>query len=483
MWLAFDVGTTGTKGALLDDNGQVLRSAARQYPTFSAEGGIVEQNGDDWWQAVVEIAREIGGNRVRAIALTGQMQNLILVDESARLVRPVILYSDSRSASFVPQMTRRIDPADLARLTGNEQDASSLIAKLHYLKAHEPQALDAARHMLFGAADLIAMRMTGVPSTDTTTASTTGLLDVNARAFLDRRTLDALGIAGVDALYPHLLNGGTMAGRLSAGAAQALSLPAGVPVCLGPGDAGATTLGAGSGEAGGVYGYLGTSGWVGFTTDANQSYRGGTFRLFHPKPTYAIHVAPLLTAGGNLDWVSRIVGVPEIGELLRKALSVPPTPLIYLPYLNGERSPFRDAKARGAFVGISGATDHLDMTRAVLEGVVYAYRHALEALLGTLPQQLMLTGGGTRSLEWAQLFADALGLSVAVIEQPELIGVRGATLAAQVADGQYRTYQPDGYFPLAGKLTPSDEYRDIYDHKYALFRQAYPALKPIFHGV
>lgn len=482
-WLAFDIGTTGTKAALIGPDGRTLRSAYRPHHTLSAEGGVVEQLAEHWWEAVIDAAQELNATEADAIALTGQMQDLILIDAQGEPTHPVILYSDTRARDEATEINARIGAERLWQLTGNEQGASSLLAKLLWLSHHEPEALAHSAHLLVGAADFVALKLTGTPVTDTTTASTTGLLDINSRAWLGRDLFSALGLERVVQQLPVVRPGGSFVGTLRPDRAAQLGLRESIPVYHGPGDAGATTLGVGSGEPGSVYAYLGTSGWVAFTSNRQADPETGVFTLAHPHPARYITVAPLLTAGGNLDWVRDLFGVDDPASLIDEALSREPTSLIYLPYLNGERSPFSDPLARAAFIGLNARHSRADLCRAVLEGVIYAYRHALETLIEAPIARLTLTGGGTRSGGWCQLFADITGIPVAIAEDAEHVGVRGAVLAAQVASAQYTDYAPPGFFPVMASLQPGMTHREHYERQYALFRAAYPALKLIFAGM
>ncbi len=482
-WLAFDIGSTGTKAALIDAQGHTLRSAYRAYETFAAEGGIVEQQVADWWQAVIESAHELNATEAEAIVLTGQMQDLILVNTQGDAIRPVILYSDTRSYQEADAINAQLGVDWLCQLTGNQQGAGGLLAKLVWLSRHEPYALSGSAHVLLGAADYMALKLTGAAATDSTTASTTGLLQMSTRQWFDPDVFQALGLAEVRRLLPQVVAGGTQIGVLSTEIATLLGLKAGIPVHLGPGDAGATTLGVGSGEAGQVYAYIGTSGWVAFTSAQRISQDTGVFTLAHPQPDQYIYIAPLLTAGGNLDWMRELFGAGNPAELISEALACPPTHLLYLPYLNGERSPFSDPFARGAFIGLSAQHTRADLCRAVLEGVLYAYRHALDALISEPITGLALTGGGTQSPEWCQLFADIVNLPVAVADDAAHVGVRGAVLAAQVWSGQHATYAIPSFFPAHQFLQPNSQHQAHYERQYPLFRAAYLALKPIFEGL
>ncbi len=480
-WLAFDIGTTGTKAALVDDAGRVLRSASREYPTHTGAGGVVEQDAADWWNAVLHTCRELDArDEAEAIALTGQMQDAILVRADGEAMRPVILYSDTRARAEVGQVVEMLGVEQLRELTGNDQDAGSLLPKLVWLKTHEPASLADSTWLLLGAADYIAFRMTGVAATDTTTASTTGLMSLNDRQALDKSVLDALGIGDSARLLPPFLPGGTRIGKLTPGAATALGLSSGIPVYSGPGDAGATTLGAGSGEIGAAYAYLGTSGWIAFTAAHSALPGRGVITLAHPDPALYIQVAPLLTAGGNLEWVRNLFDTDDYDGVISGALGTPPANLLYLPYLRGERSPFSDPLARGAFVGLNMDSTKHDLYRAVLEGVVFAYRHALDTLAPESTKALALTGGGARSRQWCQLFSDILGIPVAVPADVGNVGVRGAVLAAQVVSGEQRRYAPPGFFPSDVTLKPDTRHSPHYEKQYSVFRDLYPALKDAF---
>ncbi len=479
-WLAFDIGTTGTKAAVIDAHLRTVQSYTQHYETYTAEGGIVEQNAADWWSAACLAARQLDLKGVEAIALTGQMQDVILIDAAGQPVRPVILYSDSRAQIEIAAILTRISSEKLYDLTGNEQTASSLLAKLLWLQQHELTSLAHSRHLLISGADFIAYQMTGYAVCDTTTASTTGLLDLATRQWLSAELFDALGLDKVAHLLPPVKSGGIPTGTLTQEAAQQLGLTAGIPVYHGPGDAGAATLGVGSGEPGKPYGYIGTSGWVGYTAQQRGKYETGVFTLAHPKQDYFMCVAPILTAGGNLDWAKNLLHYASHDEMIEAALQCELSQLLYLPYLNGERSPFSDPFARGTFIGLNARHTSADLARAVLEGVALSYRHAIDALLGTSIDSLTLTGGGTRNRVWCQLFADVTQIFIKVAEDAENVGVRGAVLAAQTSMGLQTNFAPVDAFPIFVSLSPDAQRKAHYDRQYALFKEAYLALKNIF---
>lgn len=483
VWLVFDNGTSGVKAAIMNSDGHILSSIVVDYPTHVAENGVVEQNALHWWEATIQAARQLDLSRVEAIALTGQMQSLLLLDSDGEPVMPVMLYSDTRAQAEAVEVNQRLGIKRLRSVTGNDQGADGFLAKCLWIQHHRPEAFKQATYMFLGAADYIAFQLTGAAATDVTTASSTGLLHLHQRWWLDANMLNELGINHIVRLFPSLVIGGTSVGEISEAAAQLLGLRSGIPVYHGPGDAGATTIGAGCGDPGRAYGYLGTSGWIAFTDSAAGAPEQGVITLAHPRPDQYIPVSPLLTAGGNLAWVRDLFKTHQYSSLIEQALIRPITPLLYLPYLNGERSPFQDPLARAAFIGINQTTNQADMYRAVLEGIVYGYRHALDVLLPTRPNTLILTGGGTRSKEWSQLFADVFGITVTVAADAENVGVRGALLSAMVVEGTQSHYSPLNYFPVQTTLHPNNWNHERYSEKYRVFREAYPALKDIFGGL
>jgi xylulokinase len=471
MWLAYDIGTTETKATLINDAGEVVAAAYRKYPTHTQEGGIVEQDVHDWWTAIVETTRELAPGEIEGIAVTGQMQDVVLLDESGEPTYPVILYSDTRAREEAAEYTAWVDTTTLRAQTGNKQGegADGLPAKLTWLAKHAPAALDDARYLLLGAGDYAVFRLTGEAVTDSTTASTTGLMAMGRSRLLGARLLPELVRPHVGKMA-RIIPGGKQAGSVTPKAAQALGLPFGTPVYIGPGDAGATAFGSGCSVPGKVYLYLGTSGWVAFSSPTYAPFSGGAITIAHPRDGLHIQIAPLLTAGGNLERALKIFNAPDYETLLAKA-SPDPVNVIYLPYLNGERSPFVDPLARAAFIGIDNTTTDGVLIRALMTGVAYGYRHALDDLMRHSLDVLVMTGGGTRSRLWTQIFADVLGVPVQIAADAGNVGVRGAVAAArrQAFDA-----------PIEETVKPNPAHRAHYDRQYAAYRRVYPALKGVF---
>ncbi|RVW06154.1 xylulokinase [Rhodococcus spongiicola] len=488
--ISLDIGTGGAKAALVAQDGRLLASGYSGYETYSPADYCMEQEPQAWWRAAQDALGQIGATADRAtaadlagITLSGQMQDLILVGADDTIGH-AILYSDTRARSEAEEISAQIGADRLTSITGNTQDASSLLAKWRWLEKHEPDRLAASRTILFGAHSYIAWRLCGNTSCDHTTASTTGLLDLDGNAW----ATDLLERLGLDTQrLPKLTPASECIGTLTAAAARTLMLPPDLPVFAGAGDLAATTVGVGAGEPHRFYCYLGTSGWIASTPpDAAESSKAsaesGVFTLRHPDLQRVIRVAPMLTAGGNLDWVGAEVAHSEDYAGLNATAAMAPAGsngVIYLPYLAGERSPFRDPNARACYIGLSNQTTRADMIRAAMEGVCFAYRSLFE-LLGANAEKLYVVGGGAKSTLWMQILADVMGHDIQVVAEPENAAVRGAAIIAGRELGWYETYAPPDHFPVARSYRPRESSAAIYSTRYRVYTDLSLQLRSAF---
>lgn len=495
--IAVDIGTTAAKAAVVDRSGKIYASVSATYPLFK-QGPEVTQSPSDWWQAAQQCIRSLldayhEKSELSAVVLTGQMQDLILLD-SQNALAPAILYSDLRAVQEANQIYEQIGEETLIRVTGNLQDASSLLAKLLWVQEHSPEFYTSAERILIGAHDYITYRLCGVAVTDYTTASTTGLFDLTRNQWAES-LMTQLQLR-CDWL-PDLLHYEQPAGRVSRSAAEATGLPESLPVFHGVGDAAAATIGAAAGEGRCWYVYLGTSGWLAAVFDSPPvDPRSGIFNLRHPDGKRLILIGPMLTAAGNFEWLAQQFGGLESSTALQNLtsyeklthLAAKAAPgssgVLFLPYLNGERSPFQDPNARGVFFGLSLSTTRQEMYRAVLEGVAFAMRMIRDSMpSGDAPQRLSLVGGGARSLLWGQIFADVFDCPVVILADPGEVGTRGAALAAAKALGWQPNLTPADYFPIESTLYPIRENVTRYNRLYPVFSSLYPHLKSSFQAL
>lgn len=487
--IALDIGSTGAKAGLVSREGRLLATGYAGYPTRTPASQQVEQSPEDWWAAVCVALGQLWGAaalptvEIAGVALIGQMQDTILLGPGGALGN-AILYSDSRAGAEAGEIERRMGAAWLTERTGNLQGGSSVLAKWLWLQRNEPARLAAADTLLLGAHDYIGWRLCGVAASDFTTASTTGLLDLAANDWL-WDVIDGLGL-GHEKL-PALLPASAVMGSLHPGAAQATGIPAGTPVFHGSGDLGATTVGVGAGLPGRAYCYLGTSGWIAASFDrATPNPEAGLFTLRHPQPKRLIQVAPMLTAGGNLEWVRGVLGQGTplaYAEMERLAGGTSPGSrgVLYLPYLAGERSPFTDPDARACFVGMGVDTTSGDLARSVLEGTALAYRSLCGVLGLGAGEPLLLAGGGGKSALWSQILADVLNRPIQILADPGSAAVVGAAILAGAGLGWYESLFPDeSFFPIATGFEPNLAHSQRYDDLYEIFDALYPHLGDSF---
>jgi xylulokinase len=482
--IGLEVGTTGARAVAVDESGSVITSASADYPLLMPRPGWTEQDPADWWMASRDVLRRVAtevGIDVDGIGLTGQMHGSVFLDERLDVIRPALLWNDQRTAAQCEAITERIGAEQLIEITGNPALTGFQAPQILWLRDVEPVQSRHLRHVLLPK-DYVRLRLTGELATDVADASGTLLLD------LRRRTWSAQIMAALDIpidWMPRVLESPAVSGTLSPSIASELGLPANLAVAAGAGDHAATAIGMGIVETGRISSSIGSRGVLFAHADQLAIDRSGRLRAFcHAVPQGYHLMAVTLAAGASLRWWRAILGsqmsYDELGQL---AASAPPgaNGVFFLPYLSGERTRDLDPKARGAFVGLRAHHTRADLTRAVMEGVVFSLRDGLDIMrgLGLDIRLARATGGGARSRLWRQLQADVFNLPIQrtlAAEGPAY----GAALLAGVAAGTFRDVrEAAAQVRLAeGVEEPNLETVRAYESIYGTFRQLYPALHP-----
>jgi xylulokinase len=469
--IGLDVGTSSVKAIAIDPDGAVLGIAERSYPRSAPRPGWSEQEPDDWWRAASEALDELGGPDAAGIGLTGQMHGLVALDASERPLRPAILWNDGRSQRQCEEIEERIGLERLISLTGNRALAGFTAPKLLWLREHEPDVYARIAHVLLPK-DYVRLKLTGEHAIDVADASGTLLFNVAERAWSDE-VLDALAI---DRRWlPRVLESPEVSGTTGDG----------VPVAAGAGDQAAGALGVGVVSQGDpVSVVLGTSGVVFAALDGYEHDREARVHAFCHAVPGAWHVmGVMLSAAGSLEWLHGIVGA-SYDDLLADAARWEPGAegLLFAPYLWGERTPHADPDARGAFVGLSGRHDRGALARAVLEGVAFGLRDALDlvAELGGAARAGRVSGGGSRSELWLEIVASALELPLEVTAVDEGAAY-GAALLGGVAAGVWQDPREavSASVEVRRVVEPRPEWVAAYAEARERFRQLYPALRPL----
>ncbi|WP_116044218.1 FGGY-family carbohydrate kinase [Amycolatopsis palatopharyngis] len=436
--IGVDIGTSLTKAVVFDRAGVSIAEACTPSEVHHLPGGLVEQDLEQVLGTVATVVREVHGQLdgpVVALALTGQGDGLWLRDADGSPVRPAISWLDGRANSLLAKWQAEGVTREVFRRTGSGLFPGSAATILSYLDKHEPESLD--RAVVAGyCVDAVLQRLTGEIAVDVSDASLPFLNPATRR--YDEEAIAACGLTHRRHLLAEPAAPRTVF-RLDARGAELLGLPAGLPVTAGPFDLPACAIGAGVSQVGDGILTAGTTLACQVLTDSPEfDPEGEPAGMFLCTPTVGefLRAMPAMVGTASLDWACGVLGIEvnQVSELLAES-SPGAGGVRVLPFLStsGERAPFVDAAARAQFSGLSLESTRADMIRALCEGIAYAARHCFEAagLSGTL----YACGGGVRSTEWTQIFADVLGRPIVIPGDPG-VGARGAVLVAGEALGE-----------------------------------------------
>jgi xylulokinase len=436
LFLGIDCGTSSVKAVAVNARQEIVATASAALEVSRPRPQWSEQDPEAWWQAAVSAVGclSLDARRaVRAVGLSGQMHGAVLLGSHDEVLRPAILWNDSRSAGECAELEQR-QPRTQS-ITGNIAMPGFTAPKLLWVARHEPDIFARTAAVLLPK-DYLRFRLTGAKVSDMSDAAGTLWLDVGQRAWSDEMLM-ATGLHRRQ--MPELVEGNAPSARLSLEAANQLGIEA-VIVAGGGGDNAASAVGMGVINPGQAFLSLGTSGVLFTATDQflpNPARAAHAFCHALPKRWHQMSV--MLSAASALDWVSQLAGFGHVAKAAQAAQQRglhAGTPL-FLPYLSGERTPHNDADARGVFFGLSPDTTGADLVCAVLEGVALAFADGAEVLLqaGGKLDSISLVGGGTRVAFWNELLAAALGRPLLRRQGSEVGAAFGAARLARMAYG------------------------------------------------
>jgi len=497
--IGIDIGTSGCKSLLIDDRGQVVAKAVREYPLSTPNPGWSEQDPEDWWQAVkMTLAQLLKGvssiHKIRAIGLSGQMHGMVALDKESRVLRPCILWNDQRTGRQCQEIHDQAGGVEgLLQLTNNRMLPGYTGGKILWVRENEPWVYEKIR-MILNPKDYIRFRLTGEYATEVSEASGTGLFNVRARDW-SYRLLELLKIPRE--WLPRCYESPEISGKVMADVAKEFGLPAGLPVAGGGGDAVVQTTGTGLVEPGILGTTIGTAGIVAMALDRCYENPGGRLQIFcnnMPNRWHAMGVT--LAAGGSLRWFRDILGGLErevakwTGEevydiLSREASKAEPGSegLLFLPYLIGERCPYADPKARGAFVGLTLRHGRCHLLRSILEGVIFSLRDVSDLIreMGLPLTQVRTSGGGALSPLWRQIHADVFNSEVVTMSGGGEGGAYGAALVAGAGIGIWPSVEEAvGVLKVETRDVPAPESVRLYGRIFPIYRNLYKTLKGSF---
>ncbi|MCL2633649.1 MAG: xylulokinase [Oscillospiraceae bacterium] len=497
--IGVDIGTSGTKTVLFSEDGAVVSSAKYEYPLYTPLNGYAEQDPEDWRTAVITTIREaidesgVDVNDIKGVGLSGQMHGLVMLDGDNKVLRKSIIWCDQRTAAEADEITKRVGHDKLIEITANPAITGFTAAKILWVRNNEPEIYEKCRHILLPK-DYIRFILTGEYATEVSDASGMQLLDIPGRDWSD----EVLKLLEIDkALLPKVYESPEITGQITKSVAEFTGLAEGTPVVGGAGDNAAAAVGTGVVEDGKAFTTIGSSGVVFAHTDKISIDKGGRVHTFCCAVPGAWHVMGVTqSAGLSLKWfrdnfcwsemeTAMMMGVDPyyLTDKSVGSVKIGSEGLLFLPYLNGERTPHLDPNARGVFFGLSSMHRKKHMLRAIMEGVAFSMRDCAEVMreMGIDVCDMMACGGGGTSPIWRQMLADLYSCPVKTTlnkEGPAL----GVALLAAVGTGIYKSVPEacNAVIKAERVQEPIKENIPDYERVYKLYTSLYPIMKESF---
>ena len=478
MFIGLDLGTSHLKGIVIDDAQNVCAEASVSLSLMRPKNGWSEQNPQDWLDAtenvMASLANKVNLKKVNAIGLSGQMHGATLLDKNDNVLRPCILWNDTRSA----EEASYLDSKTIFRnLTGNIVFPGFTAPKLAWVRKHEPNIFEKISKVLLPK-DYLRLWLCGEYVAEMSDAAGTSWLDVKIRDWSDA----LLAETDLDrSQMPTLIEGCEISGVLKKTHASKWGLPHGVIIAGGGGDNAASAIGVGVVKAGDAFVSLGTSGVLFAASDEYQPDAASAVHTFcHALPNTWHQMGVILAATDAMNWFGQVLN--SSAQEMTNDLGVlkAPSKTLFLPYLGGERTPHNDAQIRASFINLDHNADRQAMIRAVIEGVAFAFRDCFDALssTGTKINQLVAVGGGAKSEYWVQAIATALGLPISIPVAGDYGGAFGAARLGMIAYGINR-YDVAISPKIKHIIEPVMSLHDDYLSALKSYRETYKVLKAI----
>ncbi len=498
-YMGIDIGTTGCKVLVVDENGTLVAGALAEYPLYTPRPNWAEQDPADWWEGTKSAISKalstpgVSGENIAGIGLTGQMHGSVLLDNKNEVLRRAILWCDQRTHLECRQITETIGYERIMEINCNPVLPGFQAPKIQWVKNNEPEIYERIARVLLPK-DYIRYLLTGEFATDVSDASGTSLFDVPRRQWSEE-IITALGYKME--WFGHCYESPEITGNVKNDVARSLGLSPDIPVVAGGGDNAAGAIGTGIVNPGMVSASLGTSGVVfAFSEKVKVDMQGRVHTFCHAVPGKWHVMGVMLAAGGSLRWFRDVLGMEEknVATLLEKdayevlseeAALVEPgcEGLVFLPYLTGERTPHADPHARGVFFGLTLKHRKNEMVRAIMEGVTFGMRDSFEIIreMGIPVGEVRAIGGGAKSPLWRNIQADIYQvplLTVRIDEGPAF----GAALLAAVGTSAFSGVEEACRKAVKTKdqVRPNPMNVKKYESYYRLYRDLYPAIRDFY---
>ena len=481
--LGIDLGTSSLKTIVLSQEGHILSSDALDYQYDSPVQGYAEQDPQVWWNACVRTIQNavakagISTSDVTAIGFSGQMHGVVTLDQKYQVIRPAILHCDARSGEQVEQIKGLFSLSEQQRLFRNPVYPGFMLTSLLWMRENEPENFERIAHVC-SPKDYIRYLLSGVFSSEYSDASATLLFDIEKNCWSDE-IISRVRLPR--SIFPDCTEPTAIVGKVTAEAAELTGLKAGTLVAAGGGDLTMMSVGSGMVRNGDAIINIGTSGQVSFQIDRpviNPALNTNMFSAYH-SGHWVLYGATMST-GLCLKWWRSVTGNPSYQTVQEAVSKVGPGSggVLFYPYLNGERCPHLMSDISSSFIGVNASTGFAEMTRAVMEGVVFNLRQCAEICekLGFSAQTYLAAGGAARSDNWTQIMADIFNKPVKRIIGEEQACL-GAAFTAGVGAGWWKSLPEaaDSVVRYQERIiTPIPRNAAIYEEYYLLYRDIFP---------
>jgi xylulokinase len=499
LLLGVDIGTSSVKGVICDTEGNILAQASRDHDLASPQPGWAEQSPAIWWANAVAVIRDclagpdVAAEHIAAIGTTGMLPALVLVDENGQPLRPSIQQNDARATAEIDDLKNTIDPDAFFEKTGASINQQSIGPKLLWLQRHEPEVW-ARTWKILGSYDYINYCLTGTYGIESNWALESGLYDIHDRNW----STELLQLATTSPeLMPAIHAPTEVIGGILPQVAEETGLKAGTPVVAGTADHVGAALAAGIKENGDLLIKFGSAGDILYSSD-DLLLDPRLYIDYHDVPGKYLLNGCMATSGTLVKWFvqqfcqedrreAASQGQSVYEYLDGKAAALPPggDGLVVLPYFLGEKTPILDPHARGVFFGLTLYHTRYHIYRAVLESVVFGFRHHVEVLReqGQTPRRVVAAEGGARSPVWRQIASDVLNLPVSYLANNP-----GASLAAAfvagIGTGVFSSWDElEKFIVVEGTTYPDAANHDVYEQLFALYQRLYAELKDAFREI
>lgn len=486
LYIGIDVGTSSVKLVLINEAGKIINSVERRYHNLTPKPGWIEQNPVIWYENVIlgikDLLKGNDANLVRAIGVTGQMHTTVILDDKGNVIRPAILWNDTRTSYLVKDLKLKVQNDEDTSYLANIISTGSPAVNLLWIKENEPSNFNKIKTVLI-LKDYIVYRLTGVLSTDYCDSSTSALLDLKQKKWSEKMK----DIIGIGDILPEIHSSADIVGTLRKDIADILGLNSNVKVIAGTGDNAAAAVATGCIEFGSPLISIGTSGVI-IVPTSNVIYNSrGKNILFSVLNNDMINLfmgVVQAAASCNHWWMEDVLETDNylLEHSKIKANDLGQNEVIFFPHLTGDKTVYADPLVRGAFIGLGIDTTRAKITQAILEGVAFALREVIEVmkLLDIKIERARVTGGGAKSDIWLKIISNVLNITLDKLGS-DAGAAYGASILASIGCGEYESVHSalTNVVTIEKTIYPCKDLIRKYNDKFSIYKNIYPFLKNV----